>query len=207
MSEELVKQLRDYAGACRAHGCSCGNCMTCDARNLSPAGADDAADEIERLCAENERISEKHRKGIIGAIVAGDPDWLPSRPNLTGDEALKFHVRDLAGDRKMLSAEVLKLRAENERLTESLANSAAADYELSDEDQDAIARHHSRLSDEVTKVRAENERLRNVQDSVRSLVFEEMSAVKDNTGWRGSRDNFIAFLSKIDAAMGGEGDR
>jgi hypothetical protein len=45
-------------------------------------------------------------------LDAGDPDWRKKlRPNLTGDEAMRFAVRDIAEERRMLADEVTILRA------------------------------------------------------------------------------------------------
>lgn len=42
-------RLQDYAGAWRATGCSCNNCLTCDDRQMAPDEADEIAALVEAL--------------------------------------------------------------------------------------------------------------------------------------------------------------
>lgn len=44
-----ASRLRDYASAWRALGCSCNECSTCAARDLTSKEADEIADYIELL--------------------------------------------------------------------------------------------------------------------------------------------------------------
>jgi len=62
--------------------------------------------------ADNDTQPAQAAQTIQDMLDAGDPDWRKKlRPNLTGDEALRFAVRDIAEERRMLADEITTLRA------------------------------------------------------------------------------------------------
>lgn len=66
-ADAAVRRLRDYVDAWNALGCSCHECPTCDARDLSNADAEAIATLIESM-ADECSTARRHKSALWGAI-------------------------------------------------------------------------------------------------------------------------------------------
>ena len=106
------QRLRDYAGAYRAAGCSCGDCWTCAARDLSARDADSAADLIDSLVVRattaetaltKAKLDHEAMKGALYDEVAANLAFREAGGALPGEDMPTFCDR--------LLAELAELRA------------------------------------------------------------------------------------------------
>ncbi|MCI1124797.1 hypothetical protein [Stenotrophomonas maltophilia] len=72
LAVQAKNRLQDYAGAWRATGCSCNNCITCDDRYMTPAEADEIAGLVEALAVHAVALERRVAYARARADLAGE---------------------------------------------------------------------------------------------------------------------------------------